>query len=71
MKRTKATLVGREAEKALRRAVAGVIERNRRLGIPVAVMQDGKAVLIPAEQAVASVRERQENYKTKTGKASK
>ncbi len=37
---------GRRAEKAFQRAVARVIEENRRLGIPIAVMKDGKAVLV-------------------------
>jgi hypothetical protein len=31
---------GRKAERALQRAVARVIERNRRLGLPVAVMKN-------------------------------
>ncbi len=64
MKKTKPTSKGQKAEKSLRQAVAKVIERNRRLGIPVAVMQNGKAVLISAEQAVSMVREKRGQYKT-------
>jgi len=40
MKRSTPTNEGREAEKALRTAVKKVIEENRRLGLPVAVMRN-------------------------------
>ena len=56
MKSVVPTIEGRRAERVLRKAVAKVIERNRRLGLPVAVMKDGKAVLIPAEEALAAAR---------------
>ena len=56
------TSEGRKAEKALRKAVKRVIEENRRLGLPVAVMRNGKPVLIPAEQAIASIREIRSSY---------
>ena len=47
---------GRKAERALQRAVGRVIERNRRLGLPVAVMKNGRAVLIPVREALALAR---------------
>jgi len=37
---------GLKAEKALKMAVAGVIEEHRRLGLPIAVMRNGKAVFV-------------------------
>jgi hypothetical protein len=37
---------GLKAEKALKMAVAGVIEEHRRLNLPIAVMKDGKAVYV-------------------------
>ena len=55
MKCSRPTSEGRKAEKALRNAVKRVIEENRRLGLPVAVMRNGKPVLIPAEEAMASI----------------
>lgn len=64
MKHAKPTADGRNAERILRRAVARVIEENRKLGLPVAVMKDGKAVLISAEKAVAAVREGSARYST-------
>lgn len=42
---------GRRAEKAFQRAVARVVEENRRLGIPVAIMRNGKAVFIRPRSA--------------------
>ncbi len=42
----KPTKHGLKAEKALKMAVAGVIEEHRRLGLPIAVMKDGKAVYV-------------------------
>lgn len=53
------------AERALKRAVARVMEENRRLGIPVAVIRDGRAVSIPAEEALRAVREERASYRTK------
>lgn len=49
MKSIKPSSEGLKAIKALRKAVSRVVEENRKLGIPVAVMQNGKAVLIPVE----------------------
>ncbi len=65
MKRSTPTSEGRKAEKALRKAVKKVIEENRRLGLPVAVMRNGKPVLIPAEKATTSVRESRGIYSAK------
>jgi hypothetical protein len=48
----KPTTRGRKAEQALQRAVARVVEENRRLGLPIAVMKGGRAVLIPVEEAL-------------------
>lgn len=48
---------GRRAEKALKIAVAGVIEEHRRLGLPIAVMRNGKAVYVSAEDKASLVRE--------------
>ena len=65
MKRSTPTSEGRKAEKALRKAVKRVVDENRRLGLPVAVMRNGKPVLIPAEEATTSVRERRGTYTAK------
>ena len=58
---------GRRAEKALKMAVAGVIEEHRRLGLPIAIMRNGKAVYVSAEDKVSAVRE----PKTLWGKATR
>jgi hypothetical protein len=65
MKRVKPSAHGRRAEQCLRKAVASVVEENRKLGLPVAVMRDGKAVLIPVEEAMSLVREERTTYRTK------
>lgn len=56
---------GVKAERALKKAVARVMEENRRLGIPVAVMRKGKAVSVSAEEALRVVREERATYKVK------
>ena len=43
---------GRKAERALKRAVARVMAENEKLGIPVAVMKNNRAVLIPVAEAL-------------------
>ena len=64
MKATKKpTQHGLRAEKALKMAVAGVIEEHRRLGLPIAVMKDGKAVYVNVK--APSVRESKKRYKTR------
>lgn len=68
MKRSKVSAEGRKAEQSLRKAVAQVIEENRKLGLPVAVMKNGEAVLIPAEEAIAQVRETRTEYRTRKRK---
>jgi hypothetical protein len=65
MKRSTPTREGRKAEEALRKAVKRVIEENRRLGLPVAVMRNGNPVLIPAGEATTSVRESRGTYTAK------
>ena len=62
MRQVKPSVRGRRAEQSLREAVAEVIEQSRKLGLPVAVMKNGKAVLIPAEEAIAQVREARAQY---------
>jgi len=59
------SIEGRKAERALKTAVARVMDENRRLGLPVAVMRGGKAVLIPADEALGMVREDRATYKSK------
>lgn len=56
---------GVRAERALKKAVARVIEENRRLNIPVAVIRNGRAVSIPAEDALKAVHEERATYATK------
>ena len=57
---------GRRAEKALKMAVAGVIKEHRRLGLPIAVMRNGKAVYVSTEEKVSAVREPKAVYRTKS-----
>jgi Lhr-like helicase len=54
---------GRRAEKALQMAVAGVIEEHRRLGLPIAVMKNGKAVYVSVDGKAPSARESKKHYK--------
>jgi hypothetical protein len=56
---------GLRAEKALKMAVAGVIEEHRRLGLPIAVMRNGKAVFVSVDKKVSAVRETKASYRTK------
>ena len=51
------SVAGRKAECALKTAVARVMDENRRIGLPVVVMRGGKAVLIPADEALRVLRE--------------
>lgn len=48
------------AEKALKEAVAEVIEDHHLRGDPIAIWRDGKVVLVPADQI--SVRETRADY---------
>ena len=57
---------GLKAEKALKIAVRGVIEEHRRLGLPIAVMKDGKAVYVSVDEKAPVARE-----STKTFRAQK
>ena len=56
---------GRRAEKALKMAVAGVIAEHKRLGLPIAVMRNGKAVYVSAEDKISVVREPKVVYRNK------
>lgn len=56
---------GLRAEKALKMAVAGVIEEHRRLGFPIAVMRNGKAVYVSVENKATTVRETKGTYRAK------
>jgi len=58
----KPTKQGLKAEKVFRKAVDKVIEENRRLGLPIAVMRNGKAVLLPVEKAIPETREKPATY---------
>lgn len=62
---SKPTHGGHQAEKVFRKAVAEVIEENRRLGLPIAVMRNGKAVLMAPDKAVSAVRESRAAYGAK------
>jgi hypothetical protein len=48
------------AEEALKKAVAEAIAEHRRNGVPIAILQDGKVVRIPAGEIV--VRDSQGKY---------
>jgi hypothetical protein len=41
---------GLRALKGLKMAVAGVIKEHRRLGLPIAVMRNGKAVFVSVDK---------------------
>jgi hypothetical protein len=62
---TRPSREGAKAERALKKAVARVIEENRRLDIPVAVMRNGRAVSITADEALRAIRETGPAYGTK------
>ncbi len=57
----------RKALRALREAVAGVVEENRREGRPLAVWQDGKATLVSLQEK-GIVRESAARYRTRLKK---
>ncbi len=46
---------GLRAEKALKMAVAGVIKEHRRLGLPIAVMKNGKSVFVSVNKEAKSI----------------
>jgi hypothetical protein len=56
---------GLRALKGLKMAVAGVIEEHRRLGLPIAVMRNGKAVFVDVDKNVSVARETKAAYRTK------
>lgn len=53
-----------KAELAMKEAVEDVVKEHRRLGLPLAVWQDGKVVMVPPEPATA-VAESPGRYRTK------
>ena len=57
-----------EGEKALRAAVAEVVAEHKRTGKPLAVWQNGHAVLLSADKAVAAVHETRGEYRAKIRK---
>ena len=63
-KRTKSSMT-QEAMQALTDAVAKAVEDHRRRGIPLAVWRNGRAVSIPASEAVA-LRKTPRRYQTKS-----
>lgn len=67
-KKIRVPAIAIEGEKALRAAVAEVVAEHKRTGKPLAVWQDGSAVLLPADKAVAAVREHRTEYRVKTRK---
>ncbi len=62
-KRSQPSADGRKAERALQKAVARVVEESRRLGLPIAVMQGGRAVLVSVDEARRTVREASAPYR--------
>jgi hypothetical protein len=49
MKMPDARTLGEQVETAFNDAVRKAVERHRRLGIPIAYMQDGKVVIVEPE----------------------
>lgn len=52
------------AVRAMREAVEDVVQTHRRLGLPLVVWRDGKAVLVSPEK-LAVVRENPAHYRTR------
>lgn len=67
-KKIRVPAIALEGEKALRAAVAEVVEEHKRTGKPLAVWRDGNAVLLTADKAVAAVREDRAEYRANTRK---
>ncbi len=59
---------GRIAEKALKMAVKDAIEEHRRYGVPLAVMHNGKEILISPEKAAQMLKEKPAEYSRKKKK---
>lgn len=64
-KTTEVPAIAIEGEKALRAAVAEVVTEHKRTGEPLAVWQNGHAVLLSADKASAAVREDRAEYATR------
>jgi hypothetical protein len=71
MKKSRQSSLTRKATQALEAAVAKVIEDHRRRGMPLAVWRDGKAVLIPAEEAGSRVGHRSPAKPDRVGRKAK
>ena len=67
----KPSLQGLIAEKAAKTAVKVAIEEHRRFGAPLAVMRDGKVVLISPEEAALMIKEKPAVYVTHKSRAGK
>ncbi len=46
--------LGEQVERAFNDAIRKAIERHRRLGVPIAYMQDGKVLIVEPEAIVPS-----------------
>ena len=57
-----------KAYRALRKAVADVIEEHHRLKMPLVVSQNGKVVYVPADKISSTVRESGSKYVAKKKK---
>ena len=64
-KKNEVPAIAIEGEKALRAAVAEVVAEHKRTGKPLAVWQDGRAVMLSTDRAVAAVREERAGYGAK------
>jgi len=62
---SKPTREGKRAEGALKKAVADVIAEHKRLGVPIAVMKNGKAVYVQLDDKVSTARESKTAYRPK------
>jgi len=65
MKKRNQSSLTQKAMRALTEAVAKAVEEHRRLGIPLAIWRDGRAVSIPAKEA-GTLRETPPAYGTKS-----
>lgn len=65
MKKPTGTSLTQKAMQALTDAVAKAVKRHRRLGIPLAIWRNGRAVSVPAAEAVA-LHETPIPYRTKS-----
>ncbi|OGH56043.1 MAG: hypothetical protein A3G34_13245 [Candidatus Lindowbacteria bacterium RIFCSPLOWO2_12_FULL_62_27] len=57
------TPIGKKAERALREAVAEVVEGHRRRNLPLAVMRNGKAVFVPPDKLILKPRRPRRSFR--------